>query len=150
MRWVARGIPLPFGAIYNKRSFIALDNLVDFILTCIVHPNAANQSFLVADGEDLSTSELLHRTGLALDKPVRLIPVASSLLRLGATLIGQKNIVQRLCGWLQVDISKARELLGWTPPLSVDEGLRRAASGGIKCRKNSTTIENIDAHETSV
>lgn len=130
--WVKRGIPLPLGAISNQRSLVALDNLIDFILTCIVHPNAADQTFLVADGEDLSTTELLRRVGLALGKPARLIPVAVSLLNLSATLTGKKAIAQRLCGSLQVDISKARELLGWTPPLSLDDGLRRAVEGMSK------------------
>jgi nucleoside-diphosphate-sugar epimerase len=131
IRWVRRGIPLPFGAVSNNRSFIALDNLVDFILTCIVHPKAANQTFLVADGEDLSTPVLLQRIGLALGKPMRLVPVPAGLLQLAAGLLGKKPMVQRLCGSLQVDIAKARELLDWTPPLSVDEGLRR-------------TVENVN------
>jgi len=125
IRWVRRGIPLPFAAVSNKRSFIALDNLVDFIATCIVHPKAANQTFLVSDGEDLSTAELLQRVGLALGKPMRLFPVPVNLLLPAAGLIGKKTMAQRLCGSLQVDISKAREFLDWAPPLSVDEGLRQ-------------------------
>jgi len=129
LHWVNRGIPLPLGAIHNRRSLVALDNLVDFILTCVVHPNAANQTFFVADGEDLSTTDLLRRVGHALGKPVRLLPVAASLLHLGALLLGKKGVAQRLCDSLQVDISKAQELLDWTPPLDVDEGLRRAAKG---------------------
>lgn len=127
--WVKKSIPLPLGAIHNQRSFVALDNLVDFILTCIIHPNAANQTFLVADGEDLSTTELLRRASLALGKPARLIPVPAGLLQLCATLLGKRAITQRLCGSLQVDITKARELLDWTPPLNVDEGIRRAVEG---------------------
>jgi nucleoside-diphosphate-sugar epimerase len=125
IRWVGRGIPLPLGAVDNKRSFIALDNLVDFIVTCVVQPKAANQIFLVSDGEDLSTPELLQRIASALGKPIRLVPVPTSLLRLAAGLLGKKAIAQRLCGSLQVDISKAQDLLDWTPPLSVDEGLRQ-------------------------
>jgi nucleoside-diphosphate-sugar epimerase len=128
IRWVRRGIPLPFGAVDNKRSFIALDNLVDFILTCIVQPRAANQTFLVSDGEDLSTPELLQRIGLALGKPMRLVPVPVGLLQLAAGLVGKKAIAQRLCGSLQVDISKAVELLEWTPPLGVDEGLHQLSN----------------------
>jgi nucleoside-diphosphate-sugar epimerase len=127
--WLNSGIPLPFGAIHNWRSLVALDNLVDFILTCIVHPNAANQTLLVSDGEDLATTELLQRIGLALGKPARLIPVPAGLLYLGAALIGKKAMAQRLCWSLQVDISKANELLNWTPPLDVNEGLRRAVAG---------------------
>jgi nucleoside-diphosphate-sugar epimerase len=127
--WLEKGIPLPLGAIHNKRSLVALDNLIDFIQTCIIHPNAANETFLVADGEDLSTTELLQRVGLTLGKPARLFPVAAGLLSLGAALIGKKEIAQRLCGSLQVDISKARKLLGWTPPLSVDVGLQLRVEG---------------------
>lgn len=127
MHWLWRGIPLPLGAIHNKRSLVALDNLVDLIVTCLDHPAAANQTFLVSDGDDLSTTELLRRMGDALGKPVRLIPVPVGLLTFGANLIGKPDIAQRLCGFLQADISKTRKLLGWNPPISVDEGLRRTA-----------------------
>jgi len=127
MRWLNKGVPLPFGAIYNKRSLVALDNLVDLIVTCIDHPAAANQTFLVSDGEDLSTSELLRRMGVALGKPARLLPVPSGLLEQGARLLGKQALAQRLCGSLQVDISKTRELLDWTPPVSVDEALDKTA-----------------------
>jgi len=126
MQWINRGVPLPLGAIHNKRSLVALDNLVDLIVTCIDHPAAANQIFLAGDGEDLSTTELLYRIGKALGKPVRLIPFPVSLLIFAASLLGKKAVIQRLCGCLQVDISKTRKLLGWEPPISVDEGLRRA------------------------
>ena len=132
MRWLRRGVPLPLGAIHNRRSMVALDNLVDLILTCIDHPAAANQTFLVSDGEDLSTTQLLQRLGRALGKPARLIPVPAILLKAGAALVGKPAIAQRLCGSLQVDISKTQQLLGWTPPLSVDEGLKRAAEGYLR------------------
>ena len=127
MRWLKRGIPLPLGAIHNQRSLVALDNLVDLIVTCLTHPAAANQTFLVSDGEDVSTTELLRRMGQAMGRPARLIPVPASWLKLAATLVGKPDVAQRLCGSLQVDIEKTRRLLGWTPPLSLDEGLRRAA-----------------------
>ena len=127
MRWLHKGVPLPFGAIHNQRSLVALDNLVDLIVTCIEHPAAANQTFLVSDGEDLSTSELLRRMGAALGKPARLLPVPSRLLEMGAALLGKKDLSQRLCGSLQVDIDKTRELLHWIPPVSVDEALRKTA-----------------------
>lgn len=129
MRWLARGMPLPLGAIHNLRSLVALDNLVDLLVTCIHHPAAANQTFLVSDGEDLSTSQLLRRMGQALGKPARLIPVPPELLKLGAALLGKPAVAQRLCGSLQVDISKTRQLLGWRPPVSVDAGLKKAAEG---------------------
>jgi nucleoside-diphosphate-sugar epimerase len=127
MQWLQRGIPLPLGAIDNRRSLVALDNLVDLIVTCIEHPAAANQVFLVSDGEDLSTPELLRRMGQALGTPARLLPVPVSLLELGASLLGKRLAAQRLCSSLQVDISKTRELLGWEPPVSVDEALRKTA-----------------------
>lgn len=130
MRWLARGVPLPLAFVTeNRRSLVALDNLVDFIVTCMNHPAAANQTFLVSDGEDLSTADLLKRMGAALGQPARLIGMPLPLLKLGALTMNKLDVYQRLCGSLQLDISKARHLLGWTPPVSVDEGLRRAAEG---------------------
>lgn len=126
MRAVQRGWPLPLGAIQNKRSLVALDNLVDMIITCITHPQAANETFLVSDGQDLSTAELVRGMAHAAGVPTRLLPVPVWALRAGARLLGKVDAVERLSGNLQVDISKARELLGWVPPVSVEEGLRRA------------------------
>jgi len=128
MRWVGKSVPLPFGAINNQRSLVALDNLVDLIITCIDHPAAANQVFLAGDGQDLSTTELLRGVARAAKKPSRLIPIPSSILMLAASLLGKKTVAQRLLGSLRVDISKARDLLGWEPPISVEEGLRRCFS----------------------
>ena len=125
MHAVQRGWPLPLGAVHNQRSLVALDNLVDFIVTCITHPQAANQTFLVSDGQDLSTTELVRGMAQAAGVPVRLVPVPVWALQTGASLLGKGDIVQRLCGDLQVDISKAHSLLGWVPPVSVEEGLRR-------------------------
>ena len=124
MRWLNRSIPLPFGAIQNKRSLVALDNLVDLIITCVEHPAAANQVFLVSDDEDLSTTELLRGISTAMGKPSRLIAVPAWMLKLPAKLSGKDDIAQRLLGSLQVDISKTRKLLGWVPPVSVDQALR--------------------------
>ena len=131
MRWINRGIPLPLGAIDNKRSLVALDNLVDMIVTCLEHPAAANQTFLVGDGKDLSTTELLRQLGTALGKPARLVPFPVGLLTLIVSLLGKKDVVQRLCSSLQVDISKARELLGWEPPVTVEDGLQMTAADFI-------------------
>lgn len=127
MRWLHRGIPLPLGAINNQRSLVALDNLVDLIVTCLHHPKAPNQTFLVSDGEDLSTTALLRRTAAALGRPARLIPVPTPVLQAAARLLGKTDFGERLCGSLQVDISKTRELLGWVPPVSVDEALKQTA-----------------------
>ena len=127
MKWLNKGIPLPFGAIHNKRSLVALDNLVDLIITCIEHPNAANQVFLAGDGVDLSTTELLKKVSYALGRKPRLIPVPQKLLEFILVILGKRNLSQRLCGSLQVDISKARELLGWVPPVSIEEELDKTA-----------------------
>ena len=127
LRWIHRGVPLPLGAIHNKRSLLALDNLVDLIMTCLRHPSAANQTFLVSDGEDLSTTALLRRVARSLDRPARLIPVPPRVLGGVARFLGKADLAQRLCGSLQVDITKTRELLGWAPPVTVDEGLKKAA-----------------------
>nr|MDP2190435.1 SDR family oxidoreductase [Rhodoferax sp.] len=132
MRAVQRGWPLPLGAVHNQRSLVALDNLVDFIVTCLSHPQAANQTFLVSDGHDLSTAELVRGLARAAGVPARLLPVPVWALQAGAALLGKGDAVQRLCGNLQVDISKARSLLGWTPPISVEEGLRQAVAGAQK------------------
>lgn len=135
MRFLERGIPLPFGAIGNRRSLVALDNLVDLIITCIEHPAAANQVFLVSDGEDLSTTDLLRRLGRALGKPARLLPVPAGWLEASAALVGRPELARRLCGSLQVDIGKTRALLGWVPPVTVDAALELTARHYLEHRK---------------
>lgn len=127
MAWLRRGVPLPLGAIHNQRTLVSADNLVDLLETCIDHPAAANQIFLVGDGEDLSTTDLLTRTGLALGRRARLFPVPARLLLAAALLIGKRQAMQRLCGSLQLDIGKTRDLLGWEPPVSVDVALKETA-----------------------
>ena len=122
LRAVAQGLPLPLGAIDNRRSLLALDNFLDFIAVCLCHPSAANQTFLVSDAYDLSTPELIRRMAKVMQKPARLVAVPVPLLKAAAQLLGRRK---RLCGNLQVDISKAHSRLGWTPPLTVDEGLQR-------------------------
>jgi nucleoside-diphosphate-sugar epimerase len=128
MHAVQSGWPLPLGAVHNQRSLVALDNLVDFIVTCIAHPHAGNQTFLVSDGQDLSTTELVRGMAQAAGVPARLLSVPLWALQTGASLLGKGDAVQRLCGNLQVDISKARSLLGWEPPVSLREGLRRTTA----------------------
>jgi nucleoside-diphosphate-sugar epimerase len=128
MRWLKKGIPLPLGGIHNKRSFVALDNLVDLIATCIDHPAAANQTFLAGDGEDLSTTELLQRLSNALGKPAKLFSLPVWIVKTGALLLAQRDMAQRLFGSLQVDISKACDLLGWQPPVSVNDALKKTAA----------------------
>lgn len=134
MRWLYRGVPLPLGCVDNRRSFVALDNLIDLILLCLDHPAAANQTFLVSDGEDLSTADWLRRLGVALGRPARLLPVPASWLETGAAWLGKGDVARRLCGSLQVDIGKTRELLGWTPPVAIDEALRSTAEAFLEGR----------------
>ena len=121
----SKNLPLPFGAIYNKRSLVSLDNLVDLIITCIDHPNAANQTFLVSDDHDVSTTELLNAMTLASGKQPRLIPVPVSVLRLAGRLTGKLGVIDRLCGNLQVDISHTKDVLGWKPPVSFQDGIQK-------------------------
>ena len=126
LRIIKRGIPLPLGATtQNRRSFVALDNLIDLIITCINHPNAANQTFLVSDDEDVSTTDLLRKMAVAQGVRSRLLPVPVGLLNLCAKLVGKQDIAQRLMGNLQVDISHTQKMLYWQPIISLDEGLRR-------------------------
>jgi nucleoside-diphosphate-sugar epimerase len=121
---VKKPIPLPLGAINNKRSLVYVGNLIDFIIRCIDHPAAANETFLVSDDNDLSTTELLRACAKALNKKIYLMPISQALIEWSAIVLGRKNFAQRLCGNLQVDITKAKNLLGWSPPITVDEGLK--------------------------
>lgn len=129
--WVEKGVPLPLGAIHNKRSLIGLDNLVDFISLCMEHPKAANQVFLVSDEDDLSTTELLRVIGQSLGKPPRLLAIPGAWLKLSISLLGRGDMAQRLCDSLQVDIHKAKELLGWEPPYSIEKGLEAFRSDTV-------------------
>jgi nucleoside-diphosphate-sugar epimerase len=130
MRCLNTSVPLPLGAIHNTRSLVGLDNLVDLIATCLQHPAAANQTFLAADGEDISTTDLLRRISRALGKSIWLLPIPAKLLIGCARLIGKDDVAQSLCGNLQVDIAQTRTALDWTPPVSLDRGLAIAAKTG--------------------
>ncbi|MBS3186412.1 SDR family oxidoreductase [Pseudomonas sp. PCH44] len=135
MRWLDRQVPLPFGAIDNRRSLVALDNLVDLIVTCCTHPGAANQTFLVSDGRDVSTTELLLQMAKALGKPARLLPIPVSMLVLCANLLGRRALSQRLCGSLQVDITPTCRRLGWTPPVTFEQALCKTAEHYMENKK---------------
>ena len=128
MRWLVRGVPLPFGSIDNRRSLVALGNLVDLIITCVEHPRAPGETFLVSDGEDLSTTELLKRMAAALGVSPRLIPVPAAMLRVATSLLGRQDLGRRLFESLQVDIAHARERIGWSPTTLVNDALRETAS----------------------
>lgn len=132
LHWVDKGIPLPLASVDNRRSLVALDNLVDFLMLCIEHPAAAGETFLVADGEDLSTPELIRRIAAHMGRPARLIPLPLGLIRLAGRLSGKEAMVDRLCGSLRVDNSNALQVLGWKPPVSVDEGLSKTVAWYLK------------------
>lgn len=122
---IETGIPLPFASVRNKRSLVSVENLVDLIINCIDNPQAKNKVFLVSDGFDLSTPELIECIAEAIAKPSRLIRFPQSALAFGFKLAGQNMLAEKLLGSLQVDISKTTQILGWLPPLSVKEGILR-------------------------
>lgn len=119
----ATGLPLPFGSVNNKRSMVYVGNLVDLIVRCIDHPSAANETFLVSDGNDVSLRSLLTMMRSAMGRSSRLVPVLVGLFKLAGALTGKRGVVDRLVGDLQVDSSKARSLLSWVPPYAVEQGI---------------------------
>ena len=121
--YIQKGVPLPFACVTNRRSLIYVGNLVDALAICSVHPVAAGKTYLVSDGEDVSTPELIRRVADALGKPARLFPVPAMLMKALGTVAGKGRVVKRLMGSLTVDSSKIRHELGWTPPFSMGEGL---------------------------
>jgi nucleoside-diphosphate-sugar epimerase len=127
LQLVNRGIPMPFAACQNKRSFVYLDNIVDLLIHCLSQTKASGQTFLVSDGEDLSTPELVSMLAKALNKTPRLISIPPAWLEVAAKLIGKPGLYDRLCGSLQLDIDHTRKTLRWTPPISVNEGIHRTA-----------------------
>jgi len=129
LKLVRSGVPLPLGAVKNRRSLIGLDNLVDLLIRCVDHPEAAGQTFLLSDGEDLSTPDLLRHIAAAMGRSARLFPVPVSLLRLAGSALGKRAEIDRLVGSLQIDSRHTRRVLGWTPPVSVQEGIRRMVQG---------------------
>lgn len=140
MEWANRGIPFPLRTFDNKRSFAFVGNVIDLIILCVSHPGAAGEVFLVSDGEDISTVDLFRRMAAALGRTSRMLPVPPQVLTFVATAIGRRTVAARLTGSLQLDLAKTRKLLGWTPPFSVDEGLRATA----RCfRQAELTLDRI-------
>lgn len=126
LRIIEKGVPLPFGALNNQRSMIALDNLVELVSACVVHPDAAGELFLAADGDDLSTGELVRILAEGMGRQVRLFPVPARLLSIGASLVGKRAMYTQLCESLRIDASKARRVLGWQPRQSARQALLEA------------------------
>jgi nucleoside-diphosphate-sugar epimerase len=129
LRWISYGVPLPLGAIHNKRSLVSVDNLIDLIVLCLEHPSAAGETLLAADGEDISTTELLNRLGQLMGKKTNLFSVSEKWLMGAATVMGKRGVAQRLCRSLQVDIEATKRVLGWSPPLSLNQGLKKTVEG---------------------
>ncbi|PDT38689.1 NAD-dependent dehydratase [Rhizobium sp. M10] len=123
---VRKRIPLPFASLKNRRTLVAVQNLVDLIITCAAHPAAGGEIFLAGDGEDLSTPELIRGIAAGLGVKPMLVPFPSALLHMAAKAVGKEAVYQRLCGSLQVDISQARKVLGWTPVVTSRQGLKLA------------------------
>ncbi len=135
MRMVQRGWSLPFGLVNNRRSMVALDNLVDLLIRCVESPKSSGQTFMVSDGQDLSTPELVRGLADVMGVPARLLPVPHWMLHVSGKLMGRQAEIERLIGSLQVDISHTCTTLDWTPPISVEEGLRRAAEWFVQEHK---------------
>jgi len=123
IRIAGAGLPLPFKGIRNQRSFIYIGNLVDAIATVITHPLAVGETFLVSDGEDISTPALIKMIASAMNKKVILFPLPPAVLKVLSTLAGQGEAMVKLTGSLRIDSSKIRNLLGWKPPFTLEEGI---------------------------
>ncbi|WP_333913726.1 UDP-glucose 4-epimerase family protein [Vibrio coralliirubri] len=132
MRMIDKGIPLPFGAIKNQRSLVYLDNLSDLILTCCEHPSAPGRTFLVSDDNDVSTTQLMQIIAHAMGKSPRLIPIPMSLIQLGASVLKKQQVAQRVCGSLQVEIGLTKDILGWKPPVTFEQGIKRTVEAYFK------------------
>lgn len=132
MKWLSKDRPLPLGAVNNRRSLVGIDNLCNFIQLCIEHPKAANETFLISDQDDVSTSELLNRLKNAMNSKSVILPVPTSLMKLGATIVGKGTVAQRLFDNLFVTSDKASRLLDWTPPYTMDEQLQKTADHFLK------------------
>lgn len=128
MTLVRTGVPLPLGGITNRRSLLSIQNLLDFIRCCIDHPDAAGEVFLVADGEDLSTPELIHKLAHVMQCRTRLFPVPLTLLRFAGWMTGRSSMIARLTEDLQVDLAKNRAKLGWSPVIGVEQALLEMVS----------------------
>ena len=132
MRLIDKGLPLPFGAIKNQRSLVYLDNLSDLIITCCEHPSAPGYTFLASDDQDVSTTQLMQTIAHAMGKSPRLIPIPMSWIQAGSSVLNKQHIAQRICGNLQVEIGLTKEILGWNPPVSFEQGIKRTVEAYLK------------------
>jgi nucleoside-diphosphate-sugar epimerase len=135
MKTVARGVPLPLPDTKNRRSLIGVENLADLLAQCVSHPQAANETFMASDGEDVSTRELIIRLARGLGRSARFLHVPESAMRLAARLVGKEAAVDRLLGSLVIDSEKVRQILGWKPPVTLDSGLAATARWYLESSK---------------
>lgn len=146
MDWIYRGWPLPLNSISNRRSLVALENLLDLLVVCLTHPAAINEIFLISDESDISTPELLRRTAYWMGKSAKLIPFPVEILRLGAGLFGKSEMAGRLCDSLQVDISHTRDLLNWRPPIAMDAALKETTKHFIEMRSMASIFHGSNRY----
>lgn len=132
LKWVDKEAPLPLGAIHNQRSLVFLDNLGSLMLECCTNPHAVGQIFLVSDDHNVSTSDLLKEAATKMNRSYRMLPISESWLRLAASLLGKKQVGQRLCSSLQLDISHTKQQLGWAPPVSFSDGIEKTVDDYLK------------------
>ncbi|MFA0237736.1 UDP-glucose 4-epimerase family protein [Vibrio sp. 10N.222.55.C7] len=132
MRMIDKGIPLPFGAIKNQRSLVYLENLCSLILTCCQHPSAPGHTFLASDNHDVSTTQLMQTIALSMNKTPRLLPIPMSWIQLVASVLKKQHIAQRICGSLQVETRLTKEILGWVPPVTFEEGIKKTVDAYLK------------------
>ena len=138
IRVIARGIPIPLALVYNQRDLVYVDNLVDALIACATHPKAAGQTYLVSDGESISTNELIHSLAKALNKRCFVFPFPIFMVKFLAKLLGKSATIDRLTQSLQIDSSKIRNELGWKPPYTLQQGLQATANGYLQNIKNKT------------
>ena len=129
IKLVGSGIPLPLSTVKNQRSMIGMDNLVDFLIQCIDHPDTSGKTFLASDGEDLSTPELIKLIASSMGRKANLFPLPIAMLKFLGSVFGKKEEINRLVGSLRIDNSYTKEILNWRPPVSVEEGIRRMVQG---------------------
>jgi len=137
MQWVDRRVPLPLGAVHNSRSLVALDNLCDFLGHALEHPSAANNTWLVSDGDDVSTPELIRRIARAMKRRAYLLPVPPVLLRAAGKVVGRAEDVTRLCGSLTLDIASTRRTLGWNPLITQDVAIASTVRWYLESRNTA-------------
>ncbi|MEZ9833499.1 UDP-glucose 4-epimerase family protein [Vibrio breoganii] len=132
LKWVDKAAPLPLGAISNHRSMVFVDNLVSLMIECCTSSHAVNQTFLVSDDHDVSTTGLLKEVAFAMERPYRMLPIPQRWIKLATRFLGKRQVGERLCSNLQLDISHTKQQLGWAPPVSFSDGIEKTVDDYLK------------------